>query len=79
MRPTLLALIALTWTALPLAAQHGTLPHWEYEGTHGPANWGTLDTAYRTCLVGKQRPGKQRSRTNFRPRVHFLAAGHIGP
>ena len=54
MRPTLLALIALPWTALPLAAQHGTLPHWEYEGTHGPANWGTLDTAYRTCVVGKQ-------------------------
>ena len=29
-------------------------PHWEYEGTHGPANWGTLDKAYANCVSGKQ-------------------------
>jgi carbonic anhydrase len=54
MRVTFLAIGALTCTALPLAAQHGTAPHWEYDGTHGPANWGTLDTAYKACLAGKQ-------------------------
>ncbi|HEV2671713.1 MAG TPA: carbonic anhydrase family protein [Gemmatimonadales bacterium] len=54
MRVTLIVIGALTWSALPLAAQHGTAPHWGYEGTHGPEYWGTLDTAYKACVAGKQ-------------------------
>lgn len=54
MRPMISALAAIVGIASPLAAQHASPAHWEYEGTHGPANWGTLDTAYKTCLVGKQ-------------------------
>jgi carbonic anhydrase len=37
-----------------VAVLQGGAPHWEYEGTHGPANWGTLDKAYATCVSGKQ-------------------------
>ena len=29
------------------------MPHWDYEGKSGPPTWGTLDPAWRTCLVGK--------------------------
>jgi carbonic anhydrase len=42
--------LALIWP-LPAAAQHGAT-HWEYEGEHGPAHWGTLDPAYHTCVAG---------------------------
>jgi carbonic anhydrase len=31
----------------------GALPHWDYEGKSGPPTWGTLDPAWRTCVVGK--------------------------
>lgn len=48
---TLVALLAPLGGRVP--AQNHAAPHWEYEGTHGPANWGTLDKAYATCLVGK--------------------------
>ena len=51
------AALALPSAALSAAAQHasgGGPPHWEYEGTHGPANWGTLDKAYASCVAGKQ-------------------------
>src|SRR5262249_38042131 len=51
---TLLVLAALAWTALPAAAQHGSSPHWEYEGEHGPTHWGGLDPAYSACRVGKR-------------------------
>ncbi len=52
---TTLAVLALHGVILPAAAQHAAgPPHWEYEGTHGPTHWGTLDAAYATCLVGKQ-------------------------
>ena len=37
---------------LPAAAQHAAKPHWEYEGPHGPAHWGTLDPAYHACEAG---------------------------
>ena len=52
--PSVLAVTALAWSARPAAGQHTAPSHWEYEGSRGPVNWGTLDTAYRTCLVGKQ-------------------------
>ncbi len=29
-------------------------PHWEYEGLHGPENWGKLKAEYRLCSDGKQ-------------------------
>jgi carbonic anhydrase len=51
MRHVLLVVVALIWP-LPAAAQHGAKPHWEYEGEHGPAHWGTLDPAYHTCVAG---------------------------
>ena len=54
MRAAVLVSVALISSAVPASAQHGATPHWEYEGTHGPEYWGTLDTAYRTCVVGKQ-------------------------
>jgi carbonic anhydrase len=44
---------ALTWSALPAVAQEGSPPHWTYEGEHGPAHWGNLDSAYGTCQLGK--------------------------
>jgi carbonic anhydrase len=31
----------------------GAMPHWGYEGKSGPPTWGTLDPAWRTCVVGK--------------------------
>ena len=29
-------------------------PHWSYEGDHGPAKWGDLDDASKTCAIGSQ-------------------------
>ena len=52
MRRALIVVLALSWPALPAAAQHGATPHWEYEGPHGPAHWGTLDPAYHACVAG---------------------------
>lgn len=49
---TLLVVLALSWPALPAAAQHGSKPHWGYEGTHGPAHWGSMDPAYHSCAAG---------------------------
>ena len=50
---TVLALVALSGTDRGIAAQHGSAPHWTYEGAHGPTHWGSLDAAYETCQVGK--------------------------
>jgi carbonic anhydrase len=50
----LLALVALSWTDRGLAAEHGSAPHWTYEGEHGPRQWGSLDAAYETCQLGRQ-------------------------
>ena len=52
MRRALLVVLALSWPILPAAAQHGARPHWEYEGSHGPAHWGALDPAFHTCVAG---------------------------
>ena len=27
-------------------------PHWSYEGTEGPAQWGNLDPSFKACAVG---------------------------
>ncbi|HKA60381.1 MAG TPA: carbonic anhydrase family protein [Gemmatimonadales bacterium] len=51
---TIIGFATLTWIALPLAAQQHGGTHWEYEGTHGPANWSSLDPAYAKCTGGKQ-------------------------
>jgi carbonic anhydrase len=29
-------------------------PHWSYEGDAGPAKWGDLDAASKTCTIGSQ-------------------------
>ena len=49
----MLVFSALTWSGLPAVAEEGAPPHWTYEGEHGPAHWGNLDSAYGTCQVGK--------------------------
>lgn len=28
--------------------------HWEYEGKHGPAAWGEMDSGFATCKLGKE-------------------------
>ncbi len=28
--------------------------HWDYEGAHGPANWGKLDSRYKLCATGQR-------------------------
>jgi len=41
----------------PLCAPRGfaaDVHHWSYEGAEGPAKWGDLDAANRTCSVGTQ-------------------------
>lgn len=35
------------------AAQEAHPPHWTYEGKNGPKEWGSLDSSYATCAVGK--------------------------
>jgi len=49
----LLAFAALSCNAVPAAEEHGSTPHWTYEGEHGPGHWGSLDAAYGTCRMGK--------------------------
>lgn len=39
--------------ATPAPAAPAGLPAWPYEGRHGSPTWGTLDPAWRACLVGK--------------------------
>ena len=29
-------------------------PHWEYDGEHGPKQWGAMDPAFKSCGVGKR-------------------------
>jgi carbonic anhydrase len=31
-----------------------TAAHWSYEGTHGPRNWGSLQSGYSACKLGHQ-------------------------
>jgi carbonic anhydrase len=45
----------LSLVGLPVlsAAQEAHPPHWAYEGTEGPKEWGSLDSSYAACSVGK--------------------------
>lgn len=38
--------------ALGATAQHGSTPHWTYDGKEGPPHWSSLDSAFKTCGVG---------------------------
>ncbi len=29
-------------------------PHWGYQGEHGPAEWGEMDSRFKACAVGSQ-------------------------
>jgi carbonic anhydrase len=44
--------LALCPLCTPSFAAEGA--HWSYEGTMGPAKWGDLDAASKTCSVGAQ-------------------------
>jgi len=48
-----LVFAALASFPLLATAQQPPPPHWTYEGEHGPAHWGALDTAFETCKLGK--------------------------
>lgn len=56
--------IKVVWKAVVLVAalcltrglastQEAHPPHWAYTGSDGPAEWGKLDNAFATCLVGR--------------------------
>jgi carbonic anhydrase len=51
--PSRWVVAALAAVPLLTAAQQASPPHWTYEGEHGPAHWGALDTKFETCQVGK--------------------------
>lgn len=42
----------LVFAAPALAA--GPAPHWEYEGEAGPSKWANVDSAFKTCGMGKR-------------------------
>ena len=42
----------LVFAAPALAA--GPAPHWEYEGEAGPSKWASVDSAFKTCGMGKR-------------------------
>lgn len=48
-----LGLSTLALAAPPAAAGEGALPHWTYEGAHGPAHWGRLAREFEACALGK--------------------------
>src|SRR5512133_3096490 len=52
-RLALLIFAALASVPLLAAAQQPPPPHWTYEGEHGPAHWGALETEFQTCQLGK--------------------------
>lgn len=43
---------AASGESTPEAAGHGSAVHWSYEGEEGPANWGSIDSAYALCGTG---------------------------
>lgn len=53
MRPVLMLAAVLCSVAAPLAAQHATV-HWTYDGSEGPAHWGSLDATWSACSTGKE-------------------------
>jgi len=48
---TTLLLFAIASTFTTYVGAEGT--HWEYSGTEGPDQWGTLDPAYKACSSGR--------------------------
>jgi carbonic anhydrase len=57
-RKTTIAVIGVALATVTLAsavaAQHAPHSHWAYDGEGGPAHWGALESAYKTCGVGKE-------------------------
>lgn len=53
-RIALMAVGAAGAGALLVGAEAQSQTHWEYEGTHGPAHWGSLDPGFATCSEGRQ-------------------------
>jgi carbonic anhydrase len=51
-RSFLAGLLACPACAAAARAEEGH--HWSYEGTGGPAEWGTLDTSFKACGLGDQ-------------------------
>src|SRR5262245_9795857 len=45
---------ALILVATTAAQEHGSTPHWTYDGKNGPAHWSNLDATYKTCGAGRQ-------------------------
>jgi carbonic anhydrase len=41
-------------TAAQANAAHGTVPHWGYEGTAGPAAWGGMKPEFNLCASGQR-------------------------
>jgi carbonic anhydrase len=50
---TTVAAAATATKAVTTAATTAAAPHWEYDGTEGPAHWGDLD-GYAVCKTGQQ-------------------------
>ena len=50
-RKLALALIGSLVSSVTFAAAG---PHWEYEGEHGPSRWGSMDSTYKSCGMGKR-------------------------
>ena len=44
--------LCLAFLGSAARAQESHPPHWAYEGSQGPKNWGKLDPAYATCASG---------------------------
>ena len=51
-RQFLTSLLACPACAATASAADG--PHWEYEGAHGAAKWGEMDSKFKACAVGAE-------------------------
>lgn len=49
-RKLVLVLIGSLFSTVAMAVG----PHWEYEGEHGPEQWGSIDPKFKTCSAGKR-------------------------
>jgi len=47
------SICAMVALALASAANAAESAHWAYKGHGGPAEWGTMDTAFASCQLGK--------------------------
>ena len=48
------AVLVLAGLCPAAGSEHGTAPHWSYEGAEGPEHWGSLGPAFVTCATGKE-------------------------